>query len=246
MSTRLVTLATFPSPVEAALARNILEDAGIRAHAADDASGWAFSGMFGGVRLLVDEEDFDRAGELLDAALGEPLEAEEEPPDDEDDEAATSDFAENLVDRSPAGDSPSWTCGNCGARVADDERRCWSCGASRSGEANPYYVRPESAVAPAATATRATPRQPPEHIRDWIERGWRAACFSPILLPPLCNFYSAWLLLRAAGEATDLPPSYNRKFYGAFAINLVVTGVSILIWILILRDAWVIDLLPLV
>jgi hypothetical protein len=66
------------------------------------------------------------------------------------------------------------------------------------------------------------------------------------LLPPLFNFYSAWLLLRAAGEEADLPPSYNRKFYGAFAINLVVTGVSILIWILILRDAWVIDLLPLV
>jgi hypothetical protein len=244
MSMRLVTLATFPSPVEAALARNLLEEAGIRAHAADDATGWAFSGMFGGVRLLVDEADLERAGELLDAALDAPLAADDESPEEFDDPPA-SDFAENLADRSPTDDVRAWTCSSCGARVGEDERRCWSCGASRAGEANPYYVRPESAVAPAAVK-RDIPREPPEHVRDWIDRGWRAACFSAILLPPLFNFYSAWLLLRAASEATDLPPSYNRKFYGAFAINLIVTGLSILIWILILRDAWVIDLLPLV
>jgi hypothetical protein len=242
---RLVTLATFPSPVEAALARNILEEAGIRAQAAGDASGWAFSGMFGGVRLLVDEADLERAGGLLDAALGAPLDVEDEPPDEVDD-APANDFAQNLADRSPANDATAWTCASCGVRVGEDERRCWSCGASRQGEANPYYVRPESAVASPKTAAKRAPREPPEHIRDWIDRGFRAACFSAILLPPLFNFYSAWLLLRAAGEATDLPPSYNRKFYGAFAINLVVTGLSILIWILILRDAWVFDLLPLV
>jgi hypothetical protein len=245
MATRLVTLATFPSPVEAALARNILAEAGIRAEGVEDSTAWALSGMFGGVKLLVDEADLDRAGELLDAALGAPLEAEDEPPDERDDVPA-SDFAENLADRSPADDAAAWTCLSCGVRVGADERRCWSCGASREGEANPYYVRPESAVAPPPTATKAAPHEPPEHVRDWIDRGWRAACFSAILLPPLFNFYSAWLLLRAAGEATDLPPSYNRKFYGAFAINLIVTGLSILIWVLILRDAWVIDLLPLV
>jgi hypothetical protein len=245
MSMRLVTLATFPSPVEAALARNVLDEAGIKAHAADDATGWAFSGMFGGVRLLVDEADLERAGDLLDEALGEPLPTDDEPTEDANDDLPVSDFAENLADRSPGEDRPAWICGNCGTRVSADERRCWSCGATRGGEANPYYVRPESAVALPA-AKRSTPREPPEHIRDWIERAWRAACFSPILLPPLFNFYSAWLLLRAAGEATDLPHTYSRKFYGAFAINLVVTGLSILIWMLILRGDWVIDLLPLV
>jgi hypothetical protein len=241
MSMRLVTLATFPSPVEAALARNVLEEAGIRAHATDDATGWAFSGMFGGVRLLVDEADLERAGELLDEALGEPLQTEDEPHEDESENVPLSDFAENLADRSPAEDNPAWTCGNCGARVDEVELRCWSCGATRGGEANPYYVRPESAVAPPA-AKRSIAREPPEHVRDWIERGWRAACFSPILLPPLFNFYSAWLLLRAAGEAADLPPAYNRKFYGAFAINLVVTAVAILIWIAVLRNSWVFPL----
>jgi hypothetical protein len=233
---RLVTLATFPSPVEAALARNILEEAGIQAHAGNDATGWAFSGMFGGVRLLVDEADLDRAGELLDAALDEPLPTEEESPEDERHELPESDFAENLADRSPAEDSPAWICGICGSRVGEAEHRCWSCGATRGGEANPYYVRPESTVAAPAVAKKIVPREPPERVRDWIERGWRAACFSPILLPPLFNFYSAWLLLRAAGEATDLPPAYSRKFYAAFAINLVVTGLSILIWMLVLRN----------
>src|SRR5688500_446404 len=107
MATRLVTLATFPSPVEAALARNILDEAGIRAHAADDATGWAFSGMFGGVKLLVDEAELERAGDLLDAALGEPLETEEEPLEDENDDVSASDFAENLADRSPAEHTPA-------------------------------------------------------------------------------------------------------------------------------------------
>ena len=240
---RLVTLATFPSPVEAALVRNILEVGGVRAHAADDATGWAFSGMFGGVRLLVDEADLERAGELLDEALEEPLPTDDEPTVAERDDVPVSDFAENLADRSPATDGPAWTCGNCGARVNQDERRCWSCGATPGGEANPYYVRPESAVTSSVLKPKSS-REPPEHIRDWIERGWRAACFSPALLPPLLNFYSAWLLLRAAGEATDLPPSYSRKFYGAFAINLVVTGLSIVIWMLVLRRNWGIDLLP--
>src|SRR5688500_6129660 len=101
MATRLVTLATFPSPVEAALARNILDEAGIRAHAADDATGWAFSGMFGGVKLLVDEADLERAGELLDEALGQPLEADDEPEPTDRNGAPASAFAENLTDRSP-------------------------------------------------------------------------------------------------------------------------------------------------
>jgi hypothetical protein len=188
----------------------------------------------------------ERAGELLDKALDEPLPTDEELAEDENEDLPASDFAENLADRTPGEGRPAWVCGNCGSRVSEDDRRCWSCGATRGGQANPYYVRPESTVAAPAVAKKIAPREPPEHIRDWIERGWRAACFSPILLPPLFNFYSAWLLLRAAGEATDLPPSYSRKFYGAFAINLVVTGFSILIWMWVLRGDWVVDLLPLV
>jgi hypothetical protein len=240
MSTRLVTLATFPTPVEAALARNILTEAGIRAEATEDATALTWGGIFGGVKLLVDEADLERAGVVLDDALGEPLESEDEVAPEIDD-PAVSDFADNLADRSPAEGQPSWTCAACGARVGKDESRCWSCGATRRGEINPYFMRPESAVAPPPEVKQGPFGELHEHVRDWIDRAWRAACFSPILLPPLLNFYSAWLLLRAAGEASDLPPSYTRKFYGAFAINLVVTAVAILTWIAVLGGTIEID-----
>jgi hypothetical protein len=212
MAMRLVTLATFPSPIEAALARNILAEAGIPAEATEGANASVWGGMLGGVKLLVDEDDLQRAGELLDEALGTPLEAGHEPdvPDEQDDNAV-SDFAANLADRSPAEGLPAWTCGACGARIGENERRCWSCGATRDGEVNPYYVRPESAVASPPAVKRQPVSQPPEEVRDLIDRAWRAACLSPVLLPPLMNFYSAWLLLSAGSGTADLPPSYNRK-----------------------------------
>lgn len=244
MAVRLVTLATFSSPIEAALARNILAEAGIRAAATESANASAWGGMFGGVKLLVNEADLERAEQLLDDALSDPLESGDESDSQNHNPAEASDFAENLADRSPPVGSPAWQCTACGARVDDDEARCWSCGATRRGEANPYFLRPESAVAPPA-ATKRPPIPPPEHVRDWIDRGWRAACLSPILLPPLMNFYSAWLLLRAAGETADLPSSYNWKFYGAFAINLVVTAGAIVTWIAILRGTFTLDFLTL-
>jgi hypothetical protein len=244
MATRLVTLATFSSPVEAALARNILAEAGIRAEATEGANASVWGGMLGGVKLLVDENDLERAGELLDEALGDPLESEDEPdePDEHDhDETAASDFADNLADRSPAEGQPAWTCVACGARVGDSERRCWSCGATRRGEVNPYYVRPESAVAPPPAVKRPPVSQPPEHVRDLIDRAWRAACLSPVLLPPLMNFYSAWLLLSAGSGTVDLPASYNWKFYGAMAINLFVTAMAIMAWIALFRGSFIFD-----
>ena len=77
MSTRLVTLATFPSPVEAALARNILRDAGVPAELSEDTTNSIWGGMFGGVGLLVNEADVKRANQLLQQAIDEPLEDEQ-------------------------------------------------------------------------------------------------------------------------------------------------------------------------
>src|SRR5262245_12881907 len=133
MSDRLVTLATFPTVVEAALARNILQDGGIPAQITQDTANWMMSGMFESVTLSVRESDVERADALLEEALNSPLEVEEEPPDTGEEQLA-SEFAENLPDRSPAADAPAWTCVACGARVANTDRRCWSCGASRAGD----------------------------------------------------------------------------------------------------------------
>jgi len=74
MSDKLVTIATFPNAMLAAVARNRLEDEGIRAFTNDGANA---SVLFGGgveaVKLEVTEEDAERALEVLDE------EAEDEP-----------------------------------------------------------------------------------------------------------------------------------------------------------------------
>jgi hypothetical protein len=232
-SDRLLTLATFPSITEAALARGILAEADIPAQISDGTAGWAFGQLVGSVRLIVREGDAERAEQVLDEALAAPLEVIEDQSEPHPGEA--SDFAENLVDRSADNDQPAWTCAACGARVQEDERRCWSCGTSRTGEPNPYYIRPESAVAPLSATSNVAQPDPPEHIRDWIVRAWRAAWLSPILLPPLANFYSVWLLLHAARENIDLTPKYNLRFYVALLINLIVTAAAIMFWASIIR-----------
>jgi Putative prokaryotic signal transducing protein len=81
MSTRLITLATFRSPIEATLARNVLLEAGVRAELSEDTTNSIWGGMFGGVGLLVDEADVERAGQLLQLALSKPIEMEGEPTD---------------------------------------------------------------------------------------------------------------------------------------------------------------------
>ena len=245
MATRLVTLATFPSPIEAAMARNVLAEAGIRAEATEMANASIWGGMMGGAKVLVDEADLERAGQLLDEAFGEPLDSDDElanvHDESEIDNAGAGGFADNLADRSPVDGEPAWACSVCGTRVAEDDVRCWSCGATRRGEANPYFVRPESAIDSPLPVKAPRSRPSPEQVQDWIDRAWRAACMSSILLPPLLNFYSAWLLLRAAGETSELPASYSAKFYGALVINLVVSAVAIVIWISVVRGSWEFD-----
>jgi hypothetical protein len=229
MSDRLVTLATFPSAAEAALARNVLDEGGIRSQLAQESSNWAFGGLIGSVTLLVFEGDVERADQLLDEALGSPLAVEDEP-QETDDEAPTSDFAENLPDRSPPIDVPSWTCRNCGARVHNDERVCWSCGTSKKGETNPYFVRGESTIAPPPAIQATTPSEVPEHVAETIDRAWRAAWLGTVIFfVPLVNLYSAWLLLSVADTAGHLTGRSRRRFYVAFIVDVLVLGVAIML-----------------
>jgi len=73
MSDRLVTVAVFQTPVEATLARNLLDDAGIRSFLQDaEAAGmaWHMAGAYGGVKLQVAEADVDRAVSILEGVGG--------------------------------------------------------------------------------------------------------------------------------------------------------------------------------
>ena len=66
MSNRLVELKQFPSTVEASIARGILEDEGIDVQLSDEGIGDMRLGpAVGGVRLIVREEDVERATAIL-------------------------------------------------------------------------------------------------------------------------------------------------------------------------------------
>jgi len=63
------TLAMFSKPEEAHLLRMRLEDAGVPAYLRDEniTQVWGFSPDMGGVRVEVDEEDWDAAQAVLGA-----------------------------------------------------------------------------------------------------------------------------------------------------------------------------------
>jgi len=70
MTDKLVTLATFGSPVEARIVCNRLEAEGVQAFLAGESSGstlWHVGTALGGVKLEVAEKDYDRAAKLLEA-----------------------------------------------------------------------------------------------------------------------------------------------------------------------------------
>ena len=68
MSDRLATVATFRSPVEANLARNRLEAAGIEAFLADEETVgmvWHLTNALGGIKLQVGDRDVEEALAIL-------------------------------------------------------------------------------------------------------------------------------------------------------------------------------------
>lgn len=68
---RLITVETYNNAMQASLARNYLEAAGVRCVLADEVAVTSgFSGLtnaIGGIKLQVGEEDLERACDLLDA-----------------------------------------------------------------------------------------------------------------------------------------------------------------------------------
>ncbi|HEY1189219.1 MAG TPA: DUF2007 domain-containing protein [Gemmata sp.] len=81
MAGKLVTIARFDLAGQAHLAKNALDEAGIKAVLADEvvvAMDWLLSNAVGGIKVQVLEEDADRSLAVLEAALGsdEPVDEE--------------------------------------------------------------------------------------------------------------------------------------------------------------------------
>lgn len=73
MADRLVTIATFDQVAQAYIAKNALEAAGIQASITDEETVgmlWTISTAVGGVKVIVREEDAERAVAVLENELG--------------------------------------------------------------------------------------------------------------------------------------------------------------------------------
>ena len=222
MSNKLVFVAAFVMPVEAQLARGLLQAEGIRAFLTGEQTTNAFSGvqgLGGRIELQVPEADAERAAEILAPHF--------------DHHAADGDAAPE--------DDGLWLCPLCGDAVNEDMDFCPSCDTPRPAArqslavtAIPHSERvsqeiQEEPVFKAEKITSDEPLEaaPPELEHDLVvpdmetmvgddlvRRAFLSALF-PLLIP-----YSLWLMTRLAFYPGKISPRLMTRFYWTIAIDI--------------------------
>lgn len=252
MSRELRIVGTFATPVEAEAVRLQLEAEGIRSVLADEATvgmNWLLGNAVHGVKILVADDDLERAAEIVADA------------------AASARMAG--IGKSK---SPDWKCRLCGEDVSGDFEVCWSCGASREGTADPDFEKdaeaeaagrdadlkestPEAGLDPANLAdfqTAADRYDEPNPFRaplaplgaepvevqgsqEELElteddeaafRAWKASVMGLAICPPFLQLYSTALLVSLALNERPLSPKASRRYVVAWLINIVVVGLA--------------------
>jgi hypothetical protein len=222
---KLVQVGVYFDELGAIQAKNWLETEGVTAGVEGGNVNTALSHVgsaLSGVRLLVAEQDYARARELL-VRYGE----------------------KNSL-------RTSWYCGECQETNEPSFDLCWSCGKVREEVDAPFpAAEAEPVVASDFTEIRVAdipakiesnnPYQPPlisepaipsrldrpldgltEQMEQTIQRAWRASVigfFIPIIPVPVLQFYSIWLLL---GIDLEVPISQKakRQFRWAWSLNI--------------------------
>lgn len=129
-SSAMKTVARYRDPVQAHLARGLLEASNIDAFVLDDhlvGANWLYSAAIGGVRLYVDDENEAAALEVLASPL-EIAEEDEPCPACGSSEFETSRYSLWSIVPALLTSSPlffprrSWRCKRCGHRISPDGR----------------------------------------------------------------------------------------------------------------------------
>jgi Putative prokaryotic signal transducing protein len=162
--TPLVEVDRFRNYSDAAVAKALLEGAGIRCVLADANSSDLFSGCLGATRVEVAAADVLRARELLEQsrALARTRRAK----------AAAGDAADDGA--SDAGGGAAETCLSCGAAFADNANSCAACGFTFEGEETHLFANgplPDSLLAraftPADSSRFVLPAELVQRHVDW-------------------------------------------------------------------------------
>jgi hypothetical protein len=222
MSDKLVFVAAFAMPVEAQLARGLLEADGIKAFLTGGGSVNVFSGvqgLGGQIRLQVAEGDADRAAEIL---------------------APHFDRATDDGDAESGDDAALWLCPLCGDAVSEDLDFCPACDTPRPAGRQSLavtsvprhaQVSQEIQEEPAVKHEKITSDEPLEAAPlalehdfvapdmetmvgdDLVRRAFLASLF-PFLIP-----YSLWLLGRLAFYSGKVSPRLITRLYWTIAID---------------------------
>jgi hypothetical protein len=223
----LVKIAACANAIDAEQIRSRLEQHGIAAFLDGANANTALSHVgtaLGGVRVLVRMTDAEQAAEIVASARRDSM--------------ASPDpwYCGQCEEEIEGGFDICWSCGNARADVgrplpvtSDDQRLEPARGADFGevtptpdydgyDDANPYTppITPDS-----ASTQRAVAPELNKEAEAMLVRAWRASIIGTIFLPIVLHFYSMYLLIRAANMTPVFSPSGRKKFYRAFAVNVV-------------------------
>jgi hypothetical protein len=234
MADKLITVATFNTPIEAALARNHLENGGIPAFLGDEETIGILGRLMGaglsGVKLMVSEEHVLRAEDILTSLWAQIDPVREEPNPADTDIISAPDEAAWASDAPDEGITEPGVATKRSADPGDDEPRI-------TAEAPPDAKEPDEG--PAADVG-------PGFLhagRDWEEtldqikvspgeelarRALHAALIGLVVCPGILHVYSIVLLLRLANFQGELTSAGQRKVVAALAIDIIMVTLAMI------------------
>ncbi len=229
MDSQLVEIASYATEVEANHVKSVLAERGIKGFVDCGATNTMLSHVgasaLGGIRLFALPQNAGLAREIIDTL----------------EEIKGSDwYCGECQELSEAGFEVCWSCGK-GRRDVEADRPIVAKSVERlddnlqedhnqrqaATDPNPYMspgtvkMQNDEPIAPDVKSVL--------DVDEMVTRAYRASLIGLMLLPVLAHLYSMYLLLLASAHPERLSDRTNRVWYGAFAINMFVVLLSIIV-----------------
>jgi hypothetical protein len=233
---KIIRIATYSNPVEAEMAKNYLEDAGVKVFSAGAEVSGPFAGVdagFASVELHVPQSQYDQAVKALEAFDDHDMDFDNELADDDMTEAIRE-TKEGSIEDDDAVPSTEFRGGPPPGEVDDDLR-------------GSQFVKLPGQEGDIGRADDVSILHTPDELAF---RAWRASFVGLLLfpvtflvhpivsliLPPLVHVYSICLLYRIGSTDQELSSAGMLRMYGALVVNAcAVLGIGYVILAILSR-----------